>query len=118
MAIAVFSQWPPGPTATVERIAERINRLLGGQPPAGSLYHAEGPTDEGGWWTFNVWESEDAFRRFNQDILQPVLDEVGAPPTEARQLQVAWDTSRPPSANPGAADREFGSHEPFDGIKI
>jgi len=39
--------------------------------------------------------SEDAVQRFSQDILHPVLAEVGAPQAQVQQLQVAWDTSRP-----------------------
>lgn len=96
MAVALFTQWPAGPAETSQRVGERINQRLGDQPPAGGLYHAEGPTADGGWWTFNVWESEEAFRRFHQDILHPVLDEVGASRGEAQQLQVAWDTSQMP----------------------
>jgi hypothetical protein len=77
-------------------VAEGINQRLEGNFPEGGLYHAEGPTDEGGWWTFNVWESEDIFERFNQAILQPVLQEVNAPPAQVRRLQVNWDTSQLP----------------------
>ena len=94
MAVALFTRWPAGPAETSQQVAERINQRLGDRPPAGGLYHAEGPTDDGGWWTFNVWESEDAVRRFHQEILHPVLDEVGASRGEVRRLQVAWDTSQ------------------------
>ncbi len=96
MAIAVFSQWPQAPADTSQRVAEGINQRLGGNFPEGGLYHAEGPTDEGGWWTFNVWESEDIFQQFNQEILQPVLQEVNAPPAQVRRFQVSWDTSQLP----------------------
>jgi hypothetical protein len=96
MAIAVFSQWTQAPADTSQRVAEGINQRLGGTFPEGGLYHAEGPTDEGGWWTFNVWDSEDVFQRFNQEILQPVLQEVNAPPAQVRRLQVSWDTSQLP----------------------
>jgi hypothetical protein len=98
MAVALFTQWPAGPGGTSQRVAERINQRLGDRFPAGGLYHAEGPTaDEGGWWTFNVWESEDAIQRFHQDILHPVLDEVGASRGQVQQLQVAWESSQMPS---------------------
>jgi hypothetical protein len=97
MAVALFSQWPAAPAGTSQRVAEGISQRLGGQFPAGGLYHAEGPMDDGGWWTFNVWESEDAFQRFRQDVLHPVLEEVGAPRGQSQQLAVAWDTSQMPS---------------------
>jgi len=96
MAIAVFSEWTQAPTDASQRVAESINRKLGGSFPAGGLYHAEGPNDEGGWWTFNVWESDDAYQRFNQEILQPVLREVSVQPAQVRLLQVSWDTSQLP----------------------
>jgi hypothetical protein len=96
MAIAIFSQWPQAPAETSQRVAEGINQRLGGSFPAGGLYHAEGPTDEGGWWTFNVWESDEVFQQFNQEILQPVLQEVNAPPAQVQRLQVNWDTSQMP----------------------
>ena len=48
-----------------------------GQFPTGGLYHAEGPTADGGWWTFNVWESTEAQQRFADEVLHPVLTDVG-----------------------------------------
>lgn len=90
----LFTERPGGPAETSQRVAERINQRLGNRPPAGELYHAEGSTAEGGWWTFNVWESEEAVQRFHRDILHPVLDEVGASRGEVQQLRVAWDTSQ------------------------
>jgi hypothetical protein len=97
VAVALFIQWPAGPAGTSQRVAEAINQRLGGQFPAGGLYHAEGPSADGGWWTFNVWESEDAYQRFHRDVLHPVLDEVGAARGRAQQLEVSWDTSQAPS---------------------
>jgi hypothetical protein len=94
MAIAYFSQYSQVEPGTAEQAAAAINERLGNQPPAGGLYHAEGPTDDGGWWTFNVWASAEDFTSFREQILQPVLDEVGAAPGEQRELRVQWDTSQ------------------------
>ena len=99
MAIAYFNQWPQAPEGTAQRVADRINERLAGHPPAGGIYHAEGPTDEGGWWTFNVWESEEVFQEFNRTILQPALQDVGAPAARTQQLQVWWDSSQIPNAS-------------------
>ena len=96
MAVAYFTQWPQADPELSQRLAERINQSLGDQPPAGGLYHAEGPTEEGGWWAFDVWASAEAFETFRQQILQPALDEFNAPQGERRQLQVHWDTSQLP----------------------
>jgi glycerate kinase len=97
MAVALFTQWPAGPAATAQRVAERINQRLGGQAPAGGICHAEGPTADGGWWTFNVRVSAEAVQRFHQEVLHPVLDEVGASRGQVQHLQVSWDTSQMPS---------------------
>jgi hypothetical protein len=101
MAIAYYAVYAKGdegteaPEKIAGRVAERINRELGGKPPKGGIYHAEGPTDDGGWWIFNVWQSEDDFTAFRQQILRPALEEVNAqPPTEMRRLQVWWDSSQ------------------------
>jgi hypothetical protein len=96
MAIAVFSEWSQAPTDASQRVAESINRRLENKFPAGGLYHAEGPNDDSGWWTFNVWESDDVFQRFNQEILQPALQEASVQPGQVRRLEVNWDTSQLP----------------------
>jgi len=49
MAIAMFSEWSQAPTDASQRVAESINRRLENTFPAGGLYHAEGPNDDGGW---------------------------------------------------------------------
>ena len=93
MAVAYFSQWPQADPETAQRVAERVNQQLGGQPPEGGIYHAEGPTDDGGWWTFNVWTSEDAHDTFARQILDPALREADAPPSQVRLLRVNWESS-------------------------
>jgi len=97
MAVAYFCQWGQVPEGTADRVSERVSQQLGkGQGPAGGIYHAEGPTEGNGWWTFDVWESADAYQDFARQILYPVLDELGASRPQAQQLlQVAWDTSQP-----------------------
>ncbi len=99
MAVAYFKQWPQAPEGTAQRVADRINEQLGGQGPAGGIYHAEGPTDEGGWWTFNVWESEEVHQEFDRTILQPALQDVGAPEARTQRLEVWWDSSQMPGAS-------------------
>jgi len=51
---------------------------------------------DGGWWTFNVWDAEDAAERFFRETLHPVLDQVGVPHGQPRKLAVSWDTSSLP----------------------
>jgi hypothetical protein len=74
-----------GPTLTQERYEETVRRLTGGQkshlespadwPVPGLLVHAAGQGD-GGFRVIDVWESEEACRRFG-DMLAPILDDVG-----------------------------------------
>jgi hypothetical protein len=54
----------------------------------GRLLHLAGPMNGGGWRTVEVWESNDAWERFRDDVLAPLFAGAGvqgAPP-EAWQL--------------------------------
>jgi hypothetical protein len=73
-----------GPTLTQERYEETIRKLTGGKssvekpadwPVEGLLVHAAGQ-GESGFRVVDVWESEDACRRFGER-LRPILEEVG-----------------------------------------
>lgn len=45
-----------------------VERHLGPDRPPGLISHVAGPV-EGGWRIVNVWESEDAYRRFVSERL-------------------------------------------------
>jgi len=73
-----------GPTITQERYEEAVRRLSGGKsrmetpgdwPVEGLLVHIAGQ-GEHGFRVVDVWESEDASRRFG-DRLMPILQEIG-----------------------------------------
>jgi hypothetical protein len=73
-----------GPTVTQERYEETVRRLTGGKsrmetpadwPVEGLLVHAAGQ-GESGFRVVDVWESEDACRRFGEQLM-PILQEVG-----------------------------------------
>jgi hypothetical protein len=72
-----------GPTLTQERYEETVRRLTGKSrmetpadwPVEGLLVHAAGQ-GERGFRVVDVWESEEAARRFGER-LTPVLEEVG-----------------------------------------
>ncbi|GAA3842562.1 hypothetical protein GCM10022226_76600 [Sphaerisporangium flaviroseum] len=51
-----------------EKEYRQVERHLGPDRPPGLLAHVAGPTDEG-WRIINVWESEEAFRRFQSERL-------------------------------------------------
>jgi hypothetical protein len=107
MAVAYFSQWPKqgdqNSLVLSTKVAEKLNAMLGGRPPDGAIYHAEGPSDDGGWWVFDVWNSDEAGEAFTRDILNGVLAGVGigADDGAVRRLAVQWDNSQmmgPPPA--------------------
>ena len=73
-----------GPSLTQERYEEAVRRLTGGRgrlekpadwPVEGLLVHVAGQSP-GGFRVVDVWESEEAVRRFGEK-LAPVLQEVG-----------------------------------------
>ncbi len=73
-----------GPTVTRERYDEIVRRLTGGRdrlesvsdwPVEGLLVHIAGESDKG-FRVVDVWESEEACRRF-ADQLMPIMEEVG-----------------------------------------
>ena len=78
--VAVFDS----PTLTRANYEESIRRLTGGKsrmespsdwPVEGLLVHVAGET-ETGFRVVDVWESEEAFRRFGEK-LEPVMKAIG-----------------------------------------
>ena len=81
MAVVLVHQ---GPTLTQEKYDEVVTRLSEGKgrlespsdwPVDGLLSHAAGEAP-GGFRVVDVWESEEAARRFG-DVLMPMMHEVG-----------------------------------------
>ena len=78
--VAVFQS----PSLTQERYEESVRKLTGGKgqldspadwPVEGLLAHISGQGPSG-FRVVDVWESEDAFRRFGETLM-PVLREIG-----------------------------------------
>src|SRR5438093_12572802 len=78
--VAVFQ----GPNFTQEAYEETVVKLTGGKtrvesaadwPVEGLLAHISGQGPSG-FRVVDVWESEDAFRRFGETLM-PVLQEIG-----------------------------------------
>jgi hypothetical protein len=85
--IAIFDQ--PGMTqAQYEQVSNKVNRDRGlvkkpaDWPVPGLISHTSAPTPDG-WYVADVWESEEAFRRFSEVVL-PLLREAGAPEVEPK----------------------------------
>jgi hypothetical protein len=45
--------------------------------PAGGVLHVAGPSPNGGWRVVEVWESEEAAQKFDEETLLPLLQSVG-----------------------------------------
>jgi hypothetical protein len=78
--VAIFQ----GPTLTEKQYTESVRGITGGKsrlespsdwPVAGLLAHIAGQ-GENGFRVVDVWESEEAFRKFG-DSLMPILKELG-----------------------------------------
>ena len=55
--------------------------------PDGSVLHVAGPSPTGGWRVVEVWESEDAAQKFDEEVLLPVLQRVGVERPEPQAWQ-------------------------------
>lgn len=107
MAAAFLARWPKvdgeDPTELSQRVNARIMTTLGQRPPEGNRFHAEGPTGDGGWWVFDLWENESNFAAFRANVLEPALISVGIDSRTGtfERLDVAWDSTQmgPPAAS-------------------
>jgi hypothetical protein len=59
----------PGVT---EEMATKVDAEVGEAPVAGLIAHVAGPT-EAGWRIIDVWESEEDYKRFLVERLNPAL---------------------------------------------
>ncbi len=90
MAGAYFTQDPRRTLSLPSGSTSASTSTSAGLCRRGVLYLAEGPTEEGGWWTFDVWASAEDFETLLQQTLQPALGEFNAHAGKRRQLQVQW----------------------------
>ncbi|HEY8866609.1 MAG TPA: hypothetical protein VIM22_06725 [Solirubrobacteraceae bacterium] len=60
-------------------------------PPAGMIFHSGGEKAGGGMRIFDVWESEDAYRRFEEERLRPAIMEVSETPPEGPPRQEFYE---------------------------
>lgn len=76
MPVAMMVDNPQGSQETYDKAREQA----GLDRPAGGVLHVAGPSPNGGWRVIEVFESEDAARRFISERLAPAFEAVGAPP--------------------------------------
>jgi len=82
MAVAMMIDNPAGSQQIYDSVRER----LGLEKPAGGIFHAAGPSPNGGWRVIEVWESKEDAKRFVTERLVPAFDAVGAPPPPPPEL--------------------------------
>ncbi len=74
-----------------DRVGEAM--MSGGGPPAGLLSHVVYPGDDG-FVVAGVWRTESEGRGYVDDVLRPLVTEVGLTPRETECLP-AWSFARP-----------------------
>ena len=85
MAIATLYEFPD---MTKDHYDRFIAETYGGEPMPGVLAHSAGPIDGGGWWAFDVYESQDAAARIGPPALEKLQAMGAGAPSSVRTLQV------------------------------
>jgi hypothetical protein len=83
MAVGVFMEFPG---VTWEQYEQLVQDLALSGPPEGMLTHVCGPTSDGGWRMVDVWESQEAFERFANELLIPRAQAHGFPQPSKREF--------------------------------
>lgn len=63
---------------------DRVGAELGDETPAGAIFHLAG-LYEGTLRVMEVWESEQAYRRFREERLLPAIEKVAGPGAASRE---------------------------------
>ncbi len=96
MAVAIFFDVPHITADMAAQVSAYVMEHSGARQPEGGRFHAEGPTASGGWWSFDVWDSQEHFARFFEEYVLPALEQAGGERPQYRRLYVTWDTSQAP----------------------
>jgi hypothetical protein len=74
MAIGLSIRFANGTQAQYEAMNAEMG--VEADPPAGLIFHAAGPIDDG-WGILDFWESREAFDTFQQSRLGPAVEAIG-----------------------------------------
>ena len=90
MPIGALQMMPGGTKEQYEQIGEKMfgvrsSDFASADAPDGLIMHSAGPA-EGGWYVYDVWESQDHLQRFVQERLMPAMQELGAPAGDPPQI--------------------------------
>ncbi|MGJ7908942.1 hypothetical protein ACOQFL_20960 [Actinopolyspora sp. H202] len=83
MAVAMMVDNPEGSQEIYDKVIEHLELT---QRPAGGIFHAAGPSPNGGWLVIEVWESEEDAHRFVEERLRPAFQAAGVPPPPQPQI--------------------------------
>lgn len=87
MPVAMMIDNPEGSQEVYERVLETLAVEL----PFGGIFHAAGPSPNGGWRVIELWESQEAAGRFVKEHLMPAFQAAGATPPPPPEL---WPVHR------------------------
>ena len=82
MPVAMMVDNPEGSQEVYDQLREQV----GLDRPAGGVLHVAGPRPNGGWRVIEVFDSEDAAKRFVKERLAPGFQAIGAPPPPPPQF--------------------------------
>jgi hypothetical protein len=86
MPIGHITEVDEGTLEQYDQVSEKI--IENGPPADGLLCHFAGAKEGGGFMIFEVWESEDQFRRFQEERVGPAVTEVVGPDSEPSRREV------------------------------
>ena len=95
MAIVVRTAIESGDQAAHDRLDKLVETAIGrqGGPPDGLMVHLACPSGEG-FLIIDVWRSENAFRAWWSDVMEPALAEVDLT-TGGQEITSVWSLARP-----------------------
>jgi hypothetical protein len=85
MAIAMLYEFPDMKQEHYDRF---VAEAYGGDPMPGVISHAAGPTEDGGWWAFDVYESQEAADRIGPPAIEQLKSLGAGAPSTVRMLEV------------------------------
>jgi hypothetical protein len=82
MPIAMLVDNPQGS----QEMYDKVRAQIGLDAPAGGIFHAAGPSPNGGWRVIEVWDSEEDAQKFFKERLGPALEANGLGPPPPPQF--------------------------------
>ena len=87
MAIAVQLDFNGGTLAQYDELREKMGFHAGGTGGPGGIFHWVMKTDNG-FRVTDIWVSEEAFKRFSKEKIEPLSREVNLPPPTVQFFEV------------------------------